>query len=243
MKWAKLHTDILGDPKLMRGARERWKGLVFLPWFIAFAKQADDDGRLSVNGTPVLPEDLVPLIPDATKKSIAEALTSLEAIGVLVRDDDKVLRFSRWERRQTGPSGPGDKAEGNRRRQQNHRDRQRALKHNTERNGVTSGVTALRNAPEERRGEEKRKEESTVVHDRGKATAEHPEDPRFRLWLERLRTQPSEASYKFNRSEPIQSLVGMASTDNGTALWCIHGEHGTRGPDGACKLCNQAGSS
>jgi hypothetical protein len=46
MTWAKLYTDILSDPKLMRAARLGHEQLQLLPWFVVFAKQADDRGRL-----------------------------------------------------------------------------------------------------------------------------------------------------------------------------------------------------
>jgi hypothetical protein len=105
MAWAKLHTDILGDPKLMRAARKGFKGVEFLPWIIAFAKGADDEGRLSVGGEPAEATDIAELIPCATRKIIAESLKSLEKIGVLTRESDGFLRFSQWERRSgTKPS-------------------------------------------------------------------------------------------------------------------------------------------
>ena len=105
MAWAKLHTDILGDPKLLRAARKGLKGVEFLPWIIAFAKGADDDGRLSVGGEPAEPTDIAELIPCATRKNITESLDSLEKIGVLSRDSDGFLQFLNWEKRSgTKPS-------------------------------------------------------------------------------------------------------------------------------------------
>jgi hypothetical protein len=104
MAWAKLHTDILGDPKLMRAARKGARHLYLLPWLFAFAKAAEDDGRLTVNGTAIEPEDLVPLIPGAGIRSIRACLLEAEEIGVLVRDPDAALRLTSWEKRSGKPS-------------------------------------------------------------------------------------------------------------------------------------------
>jgi hypothetical protein len=128
MAWAKLYTDILGDPKLMRAARKGLKGIEFLPWLIAFAKEANDDGRLSVGGEPAEPADFAELIPCATRKNITDCLKSLEKIGVLSREtegnaskSDSFLRFSAWERR----SGvkPSDSPSAISERVQRHRER------------------------------------------------------------------------------------------------------------------------
>lgn len=102
--WAKLHSDILGDPKLMRAAREGAQRLDLLPWFLAFAKQANDDGRLTVGGLPAVPADFVPLIPCITEADVAAALAALSDLGVLTMDADHALRFARWQDRQTKPS-------------------------------------------------------------------------------------------------------------------------------------------
>lgn len=104
MEYAQLHTDILADPKLMRAARKGLKGLELTPWFIAFAKKANDGGRLTVGGEAVEPADLVGQIPGQTSRSISVALKSLESIEVLIRDDDGVLCFAAWENRQAKPS-------------------------------------------------------------------------------------------------------------------------------------------
>ncbi|MDB4893446.1 MAG: hypothetical protein JWL61_5301 [Gemmatimonadetes bacterium] len=110
MPWAKLHTDILGDPKLMRAARNGMKGLEYLPWIIAFAKESDDDGRLSVGGLPAEPEDFVSLIPNSRAKIVAISLQNLEQIGVLSRDSDDFLRFSAWEQRSGAKSSDSPEA-------------------------------------------------------------------------------------------------------------------------------------
>lgn len=155
--WAKLHTDILGDPKLMRAARKGAKGLELLPWLIAFAKQADDEGALTVGGEPAEPVDIAELLPGISAKSVAKALDSLEKIGILVRNSRNSLEFARWnERSGTAPSA--DRAAV----------RQRVAKHRARKslqgtNDVTTGnalhpasdVTTC-NAIEEKRGEEKR---------------------------------------------------------------------------------------
>lgn len=124
--WAKVHSDILGDPKLMRAARKGYAGLELTPWLIVFAKAAKDGGRLTVNGEPAEPADLAPLIPCSTESSIIAALASLEAIGVLVPDEDGALRFATWEGRQAKPS---DSREAVAERVQRHRAKQRGSTH------------------------------------------------------------------------------------------------------------------
>ena len=122
MAWAKLHTDILGDRKLMRAAREGATGLHLLPWLIAFAKQADDDGRLTVGEEPANPVDIAETIPGVTPKMVGECLTSLTKIGVLVTDSDgKTLRLAAWERR--SGTKPSDNPERIHARVKAHRER------------------------------------------------------------------------------------------------------------------------
>ena len=122
MAWAKIHGDILGDPKLMRAARQGHQGLQLLPWLIAFAKQANDQGRLTVGGQPVEPADLVPLIPGTNEADIAQCLASATAIGVLITDPDGALRLAKWEDRQAKPS---DSREAIRARVRRHRERRK----------------------------------------------------------------------------------------------------------------------
>jgi hypothetical protein len=104
MPWAKLHTDILSDPKLMRAARQGRGELQLLPWFVVFAKEANDGGRLSVGGAPAHPEDIADQLPGVTAAAVHTGLESLLAIGVLSRDVDDCLRFAKWEDRQAKPS-------------------------------------------------------------------------------------------------------------------------------------------
>lgn len=104
MLWLRLHTDILADPKLMRAAREGAKCLSLTPWLLAFAKQADTGGRLTVGRVPAEPQDIAAMIPGTTTQTVQGCMNELTAIGVLVADEDKVLRFSRWNARQSKPS-------------------------------------------------------------------------------------------------------------------------------------------
>jgi hypothetical protein len=130
--WAKLWVDILGDPKLMRAARKGAPGIELLPWFIAWAKRADDDGRLTVNGEAAESADYVEQIPNMTQKRIKEALASLVKLGVLTSDAG-VLRFTKWDRRQSAK--PSDSPEKVRGRVAKHRARTR------EETVATSSVT------------------------------------------------------------------------------------------------------
>ena len=116
MAWVKLHTDILGDPKLMRATRKGARHLVLLPWIIAFAKHADDDGRLTVNSEPAEPDDIAQLIPGATRTQVKNCLEELKSIGVLV-EDGSVLTFSRWDVR-AGRASDSKDATRERKRQQ-----------------------------------------------------------------------------------------------------------------------------
>jgi hypothetical protein len=193
MAWAKLHTDILGDPKLMRAARKGARELVFLPWLIAFAKEADDNGRLSVGGEPAEPADIADLVPGATRKMITEALKNLEQIGVLHRDRDGFLCFSAWERR--SGAKPSDSVEAIRERVAAHRQRRReaqvAVEQSPTDTGNVTDVTpgnALHETPgnaiEKRRGEKKKRrgEENGVTH---AARADAPPPP----WLAAVRAR------------------------------------------------------
>ena len=122
--YAKLWVDILSDPKLMRARREGAEHLVVLPWIIAFAKRADDDGALTIGGRPAEPEDIARDIPmPRALKSVAGCLKELERIGVLVRETD-VLRFASWEVRASEPV-PGEPKSSSGERMRRHRLRKR----------------------------------------------------------------------------------------------------------------------
>ena len=120
MTWLRLHTDILSDPKLMRAARAGAKQLHLAPWLMAFAKQADDGGRLSIGNEAAEPPDIAATIPCVTARMVQQCQRELLAIGVLTEDDDGVLRFVRWEPRQSKPSNT---PEGRRERMQRHREK------------------------------------------------------------------------------------------------------------------------
>jgi hypothetical protein len=117
--FAKLWTDVLGDEKLMRAARKGSRNVHWLPWLIAFAKRADDNGRLTVNGEAAEPVDIANLVPNSTPRAVAAACTELIDIGVLVRHDDGVLAFSQWEKRAGGK--PSDTPDAVRTRVHRHR--------------------------------------------------------------------------------------------------------------------------
>lgn len=138
--FAKLHVDILDDPKLMRAVRKGAKHLHWLPWLIVFAKRADDDGRLTVDGYPAEPDDIARSIPNATKKPIAGALRELEQLGVLTRESSGALRFAAWDVRAAGKIS--DSREAVAARVRAHRERKRK-RHNIDGNdgNALQGVT------------------------------------------------------------------------------------------------------
>lgn len=109
MAWLKVHTDILGDAKLMRGVRGGLKGLELVPWLLIFAKQADDEGRLSIGALPATGEDLAPLIPGVKAPAIDACLQSCVALGVLEVGPDDVPFFPNWARRQGKPADMKDR--------------------------------------------------------------------------------------------------------------------------------------
>lgn len=153
--WVKLWTDILDDPKLIRACREGAQHLVLLPWLLAFAKRADDDGRLTVNGFPAEPEDIARSIPGTSPRKVAASLAELEAIGVLKVDSSGARFFASWEVRAGKPS---DSKEAIAERVRQHRERQRQVRMLATNDGnALQGVT--RNAVEQE-GESKTKKQS-----------------------------------------------------------------------------------
>lgn len=130
LTWCKLHTDVLGDAKLQRAVRKGARGFVVLPWLIVWARAHDetDAGRLVLGGEPADPEDVVAQIPDpdVTAEQVAACMASCEAIGVLERDADGVLRFAAWaERSGRASTRPSDRPEAVRERVRQHRERKR----------------------------------------------------------------------------------------------------------------------
>lgn len=166
--WAKLYTDILGDPKLLRAARKGARQLELLPWLIVFAKQCDDDGRLSVNGEAADPEDVAALVPGVTARRVAEAFESLLAIGVLERGADGVLRFPAWEHR--SGSKASDRPEAIRERVQRHRATRRNASHETPCNALQ---VTIGNDPEKEK-EKELDQEAESLGARGAPTESRP---------------------------------------------------------------------
>lgn len=162
MVWLRLHTDILGDPKLIRATREGAKCLYLTPWLLAFAKQADDGGRLSVGGVPAEPRDIARLIPNTTAREVEKCAKALQGIGVLVIDEYGILKFPQWETRQSKPSAtPAAVTQRVRKHRQAKEEREKGAENET-----PSGVFHTppnETPPEERRGEEKRGEEKRGV--------------------------------------------------------------------------------
>lgn len=174
-EWAKLHTDILADPKLMRAARKGAKWLLYLPWLIAFAKRADDGGRLTVNSEPAEPEDYLQSIPCSTEKSLASALEELEKLGILSRELDGALSFSAWSRRQQAPSETPDAI---RERVKRHRAGRKSKQINIGETGGNGDETTGRNGTEEEIEEEEECARGVTADAPG--NAQEPDDTSFR---------------------------------------------------------------
>lgn len=161
MAWAKMHTDMLGDLKLRRAAKAGTRDLELLPWLILFAKQQDDDGRLSVGDHRATPQEIAELLPGVRPKRVEACENALVAMGILTPDYDGVLRFTNWSARQGKAS---DSKEAVAERVKRHRLRRQ------QRDGVVPAVTPKRGVTvtpktrvtvtqEERRGEERREED------------------------------------------------------------------------------------
>lgn len=125
MAWVKIHTEILGDDKLMRAARKGATHLLLVPWLMVFAKAADDGGRLTVGGEPADPEDIADKCPGATAADVTACLEELTRFtkSLIRRDRDGAYRFLNWVKRQEKPS---DSRESVRERVTRHRAKKRA---------------------------------------------------------------------------------------------------------------------
>lgn len=211
MAWAKLHTDILGDPKLMRAARKGMKGLDLLPWIIAFAKEANDGGYLSVGGEPAEPEDIAELVPGVTPKRVRECLESLVAIGVLerIQEDSATkcgifLAFPKWEHR--SGTKPSDSKERIHERVKAHRER-KALQDN-------EAVTP-RNAlhPERSNATEQKREEAEQKRVE-KKPARAPRAPRDMGWFVPFADiWRARFGGELTPSKSVRPLVGLHARD------------------------------
>jgi hypothetical protein len=202
--FVKLWTDILGDPKLLRAARKGAKCLDQIPWLIVFAKAAQDDGRLSVNGEAAEPEDIAALVPCTTPKKIAGCMAECVNLGILAEDDDGVLRFASWERRASGK--PSDAPSAIAERVRKHRERKRAERTgNAEREtggnalpGVTDNATEKEKELEQEQESKGASGDAPTVEDRAvlefnAVWALYPKRPNnskkaaFRAWQARRR--------------------------------------------------------
>ncbi len=201
MAWAKLHTDLLGDPKLMRAARKGAKHLALLPWLIVFAKLSDDSGRLSVGGMAADPEDIAALLPGVKPQAVAGCIQELTEIGVLVPDDDGTQRFARWEVRSGRPS---DSPASVRERVAKHRAVKQAGKSNG--NAESNAVTVTTSNATEKRREEKRR-----VNGVTSATPLSPNDgtPPAASQIADVTRQAAER-WQAKRGEPAYGRIGKA---------------------------------
>lgn len=171
--FVKLHTDILGDPKLLDAARRGAKHLALLPWLLAFAKRADDGGRLSINGRPADPRIIARDLPGVTVRKVVQALAELHAIGVISRDSDDVFRFVSWEKR--AETKPSDSKSAINLRVTAHRNRVREARNSNNANESVTPCNALQvpecNATEKEKEEEKEKENPPTPHVKPKRRA------------------------------------------------------------------------
>jgi len=115
VKW---YLDALSDPVIARAARNGAKKLEMLPWLMAWAKRANDDGRLTINGDPATPLDIAETMSIRPKAGEVErALAELMAVGLVVRDDDGAFRLSEWSRQSAKPSDSREQTAERKRRQ------------------------------------------------------------------------------------------------------------------------------
>lgn len=230
MAWVKLHDDILGDPKLMRAARTGGRELVILPWLLAFASKAADQGRLSVGGGAADAEDIAYQIPGVTAEQVSQALNTLLAIDVLEQDEDGCLRFVKWEDRQAKPSSTKsavlERVHKHRakvkRSQKNERNTDAALQGVTEGvNGVASmpqnGSVTPCNATDKKREEEKREEKTAPSGAEPRPTRETWVTDGVTLWTSLVGTIPH---VQFGAAlKPIVTLHGWPAVRTDLEKW------------------------
>jgi hypothetical protein len=168
--YARLWTDVLGDPKLMRAVDEGAKHLMFLPWLIAFAKRADASGRLEIAGKPATSRQIARDIPNATPRAVDRCQRELRTIGILTNDPDGCFRFASWDFRNS--SKASDSKEAIAERVRKHRDRKKAdvTPNGNALQGVTdvTDVTSRRVESREKRGESREKRDKKKAGSSGK---------------------------------------------------------------------------
>jgi hypothetical protein len=218
-QWAKLYTDILGDPKLLRAARKGFRELELLPWLIVFAKQSDDAGRLTVAGEPAEPEDIAGLLPGITPRRVGTALASLEAVGVLARQDDGALCFTAWSHR--SGSKPSDGADAIRDRVQRHRQAKRNAGHSGNETPCNALQVTGGNATEEEEEKEEEKEKDTErVRETNGVT--EPFATAWSLYPRRSGSNPRRDAEQAWRARLAEGVAGadMLAGVQRYAAWC-----------------------
>ena len=197
MAWAKLHTDILGDVKMMRAARKGAKGLHLFPWLIAFAKEADDDGRLTVVGESADARDIADQIPGVTVREVQACIASCLTIGILTRGDDGVLSLTAWDRRSGTKASDTPSAIHD--RVKRHREKKRNALQPRKRNALQGVSSNAREKEVETEGEVETEKETPIspsgTSDFGRAWDGYPpragSNPRReaeQAWQARIRT-------------------------------------------------------
>jgi hypothetical protein len=131
MDWVRLHTDTLDDRLLRRAARNGASQLHLIPWVWLFAGQADDGGRLTIDGVPADAADVADAIPGTTVTAddVATLLADLEALPDasphrLVRDADGAYRITGWDVRAGASRSETSEATRERKRAQRQRERE-----------------------------------------------------------------------------------------------------------------------
>lgn len=215
--YARLWTDILDDPKLLRAARLGAKNLDKLPWLIAFAKRADSDGRLEISGEKAEPADIARSIPGATERQVRGCIEALLKLKVLVPDADGVPKFGSWDFRNSGKTSDSREAVAERVRK--HRERRRSQRNAPGNGGNT--LQALRGNEQESR--EKRVERREYRHTAGSTEKDSPSSPRSRSNRPQLPAAAREFGKRFystasrERQEDVRAQ--LVATLNGGATF------------------------
>ena len=158
VKWIKLSIDIFSNRKIRMISKMTDGDAIIVTWLrlLVMAGELNDGGAVYFTQGKPYTEEQFSLLMDKPRETIALALRTFEAYGMISYDDDKVMHIVNWEKYQSTDK-LAEIREQNRERQQRFRDKNRD-------SNVTDNVSVtLRNATDKNRKEKNRRDKNNIL--------------------------------------------------------------------------------
>lgn len=126
IKWIKISTDLFSNRKIKMISHMTDGDAIIVVWLhlLVMAGEQNEGGAVYFTAGKPYTEEQFSVLMEKPRETIALALRTFEAYGMIAYDDDKILHIVNWERYQN-VEGMERIREQNRERQQRYRDNHR----------------------------------------------------------------------------------------------------------------------